>query len=359
MISELIQAFLFIFIAEMGDKTQILAMAFATKYSLSKVLLGVMLGSALNHGLAAVLGTYLTLFIPIETIQLIAAFAFIGFGLWSLKIGDEDEEENNIPKFGPVLMVASAFFIGEMGDKTQLTVIALSSTAAFPFFVVVGTVLGMIFTSAIGIFVGSRLGKKIPETTIKIVAACIFLTFGIMGLLENVPVRFATTTNIVFFLMVLASFVAYLIRKMFMNIADTPHKRAAQNLYLNTQKLQNALDKVSFEQEDCQKCNENNCTIKCLKKHLAIAQDEGAFITQNRWDVPFCESAVCNRQSLKECLMETINTCLQCPNHQDNCVGSQTREVLEKMYFGKTIPFDGNIQEYREEIEKIEPDFFK
>lgn len=111
MFQELIQAFFFIFMAEMGDKTQLMAMAFATKYSLSKVLLGVALGSFLNHGLAALLGTYLTLFIPLDTIGLLAAFAFIFFGLWALKVNGDDGEENELhSRFGPVIMVASAFF---------------------------------------------------------------------------------------------------------------------------------------------------------------------------------------------------------------------------------------------------------
>ena len=127
MFQEILKAFTLIFIAEMGDKTQILAMAFATRYPVKKVLLGIGIGAFLNHGLAVLLGSLLSNFIPINTLQLVAGIAFVGFAIWSLKIEEDDEEET--PKFqlGPVVTIALAFFIGELGDKTQLTAITLAS----------------------------------------------------------------------------------------------------------------------------------------------------------------------------------------------------------------------------------------
>ena len=83
MIQELLKAFLLIFIAEMGDKTQILAMAFATQFPVRKVLLGIGLGVVLNHGLAVALGSYLSRVVPLSTVQIIAGAAFVGFALWT------------------------------------------------------------------------------------------------------------------------------------------------------------------------------------------------------------------------------------------------------------------------------------
>src|SRR5690606_22932798 len=146
--------------AEMGDKTQILAMAFATQYQVKKVLMGVFLGSLLNHGIAVALGSYLSSVIPINTIQIIAGISFVGFALWTLKNDDDDEEEGDSKgKFGPVFTVAMAFFIGELGDKTQLTAITLSVDASYPVFILLGTVSGMILTSSLGIYVGSKIGN--------------------------------------------------------------------------------------------------------------------------------------------------------------------------------------------------------
>ncbi|MCC5911770.1 MAG: TMEM165/GDT1 family protein [Clostridiaceae bacterium] len=356
---ELIQAFFFIIMAEMGDKTQMLAMAFATKYSLRKVLLGVLLGSALNHGLAAVLGSYLTYFIPISTIQLLAACAFIGFGIWSLKIDDEEEDGPSY-RFGPVLTVAAAFFMGEMGDKTQLTVITLSSQANYPLFILIGTVAGMIVTSALGVFVGSKLGRKIPEVGLKLISSFVFIMFGLVGLRETVPVEYTTLPMVTGFLVALIGIILWMLRNILNRptLEDTPYKRAASELYLNTQRVQEALLKVYQENTACSGCDRNQCTMLCLNDRLAEAQRKEKFIIEREWDIPLCKDKLCDSTNVKESLIETINTCLECPAHEKNCVGNQTRKTLEKLYFGKSIPFNGNRQEYYAHIKKIDPQFW-
>src|SRR5690606_14975105 len=101
MIQEMIKALFLIFVAEMGDKTQILAMAFATRFPVRKVLAGIGLGVLLNHGLAVLLGSYLSQVVPIKTIQMIAGAAFVGFALWTLKPEDEEEEMETRMQFGP------------------------------------------------------------------------------------------------------------------------------------------------------------------------------------------------------------------------------------------------------------------
>ena len=174
MLQEFIKSLFLIFMAEMGDKTQILAMAFATQFKIPEVLLGVFIGSLLNHGIAVGVGACISTIIPIRTIQIIAGVLFIGFALWTL--AEEEEEENHKrKKFGPVITVAIAFFIGELGDKTQLAAITLSSTANFPIFVLMGTVTGMVFTSTLGIFVGSKIGCKVSKLTMKIISSAVFM----------------------------------------------------------------------------------------------------------------------------------------------------------------------------------------
>ena len=213
MILELIKAFILVLIAEIGDKTQILAMAFATKFPVKKVLLGIFLGSFLNHGLAVILGSYISAFIPINTIQIVAGFAFVGFSLWTLKRdGDEDDDEKKKSTFGPVITIAIAFFIGELGDKTQLTAITLATDAIYPYAILGGTVLGMIVTGGMGIIVGKKLRDKISDFLIKVIAASVFMFFGITKLYQTLPKYYLNLQNIIIFFMILTISVFMMIR---------------------------------------------------------------------------------------------------------------------------------------------------
>lgn len=147
----------------MGDKTQIIAMTFATQYKVKDVILGVVFGVAFNHGIAIVLGRFLSKVIPMNLIQIIAGIMFVVFGIMALRDEDADEVKNK-KALSPVTTVALAFFIGELGDKTQLTAMTLSTEGSYPLFILIGTTLGMVATSGLGIFIGSRIGEKIPDS---------------------------------------------------------------------------------------------------------------------------------------------------------------------------------------------------
>lgn len=170
-------------LAEMGDKTQLLAMAFATKYKASKVMIGVFLATVFNHALAVAVGNYITRFDSAQIwIQGIASLSFIFFGLWTIRGDKLEGEENRTSKFGPIVTVTIAFFIAEMGDKTQLATIALAAKfPATPIGILMGTTTGMLIADAIGIIVGIVLCKKIPEKKIKLVSAGAFILFGLIG----------------------------------------------------------------------------------------------------------------------------------------------------------------------------------
>ncbi len=168
----------------MGDKTQLLAMAFATRFHWYIVLMAVFGATAANHLLAVMVGHYLDNLIPIGYIRVGTAVSFILFGLWTIR-GDKLQGEENKYKFSPFWTVAIGFFIAEMGDKTQLATVTLAAkyNAILP--VWLGTTTGMVVADAIGIVVGIALGKKIPDRLIKWVAALIFIGFGIVGLYES------------------------------------------------------------------------------------------------------------------------------------------------------------------------------
>jgi Predicted membrane protein len=185
----------FVVLAEMGDKTQLLAMAFATRYRWKTVMWGVFAATILNHLFAVVVGNYLTHLVPMQYIQIIAALSFILFGLWTIR-GDELDGEDKETKRSPFWTVAVAFFMAEMGDKTQLATIALAAQFNSIIPVWMGTTTGMMIADGIGIIIGIVLGKKIPERVVKWVAAIIFILFGLFGLYESVPKQFLTTPMI-------------------------------------------------------------------------------------------------------------------------------------------------------------------
>lgn len=191
-----ITSLVFVVLAEMGDKTQLLAMAFATRYRWQTVMWGVFVATVLNHLLAVVVGSYLTKLVSIEYVQIAAAVSFIFFGLWTIR-GDELGDEVQFARYNPFWTVAIAFFLAEMGDKTQLATVALAAqfNALIP--VWLGTTSGMMVADGIGIIIGIVLGKKIPERLVKWVAALIFIGFGLAGLYEFVPARFLTIPAIV------------------------------------------------------------------------------------------------------------------------------------------------------------------
>lgn len=177
-------AFIMVVLAEMGDKTQLLAMAFATKYPWKKVMLGILVATILNHFVAIAAGIYLNSFIPKDIIELVASIAFIVFGLWILK-DDELGNEAEKNRFSIFWTVAIAFFLAEMGDKTQLATVALSAQiGADMLSILVGTTLGMLVADGLGILLGATLHKYVPDRVIKKIASLIFILFGVIGILH-------------------------------------------------------------------------------------------------------------------------------------------------------------------------------
>jgi Ca2+/H+ antiporter, TMEM165/GDT1 family len=176
-----IASLLFVVLAEMGDKTQLVAMAFATRYRPQTVLLAVFFATLLNHALAVVAGRFLSTIVPLDAISLVAACSFILFGLWTLRGDTLDGEDRRHSSFGPLLTVGIAFFLAELGDKTQLATISLAVEYSDALGVLLGTTTGMVIADSIGIVIGIILGKRIPETLIRWVSSGVFIFFGFFG----------------------------------------------------------------------------------------------------------------------------------------------------------------------------------
>jgi len=178
--SGFLSSFFLIFLAEMGDKTQLVALSLATKFNPWKVVVGIFIGTLVSHLMAVMIGQNLSLIIPMQYLKVIVGLSFIGFGLWTLK-GDKyaEKKEKGGSKLGSVITVALAFFLAELGDKTQLATISLAAQYRTLFGVLAGSTLGMVCADGLAIALGSFAGKKLPEKTIKYFSAAIFIIFGL------------------------------------------------------------------------------------------------------------------------------------------------------------------------------------
>jgi len=276
---EFIKAMLLILVAEMGDKTQIVAMAFATKYKLHQILIGVALGSAANHGLAILFGTMLTQYLDMSVIQSVAGMLFLVFAYLSLHIDDPEEEEEVREKFGPMLTVALAFFVGELGDKTQLTALSLATDAQYPFLILLGTTSGMVLTSLLGILIAQKFGERIPEEIMKVLAATAFLIFGAQKMLIAANL-FEISTNIVMISAFIIACIMALRLKSFhtsvQTVQETRLKRRAAALYRMINVVKSGLEEMCHGEEHCGQCKGRECLIGYMKfiiNHLEHEED--------------------------------------------------------------------------------------
>ncbi len=177
------QALIFITLAEMGDKTQLVSLAFASRYPARTVLAGILVATLVVHLFSVAIGEILGLVMPTFWLSIAAGVAFIGFGLWTIR-GDtlQADASERHQRFGPFLIVAVTFFLAELGDKTMLATVTLASQLQAFVPVWIGSSLGMVIADGVAILVGAVAGKRLPERAIRIAAATIFIVSGIVTL---------------------------------------------------------------------------------------------------------------------------------------------------------------------------------
>jgi putative Ca2+/H+ antiporter (TMEM165/GDT1 family) len=174
-----LKALVLVAVAEMGDKTQLLTLAFAARLPARHVLGGVLIGTLANHSLAVGVGGAALLIVPVPWVKVVAGLSFIGFGLWTLR-GDRLRGREEKSLVHPLLTVAVSFFMAEMGDKTQLATAVLAAEAAAPVPVWLGSSLGMVLADGVAIGAGALLGRQLPERAIQVGATLLFLVFGLL-----------------------------------------------------------------------------------------------------------------------------------------------------------------------------------
>jgi putative Ca2+/H+ antiporter (TMEM165/GDT1 family) len=172
-------------LAEIGDKTQLLAFLLAARFKKPvPIILGILAATIVNHGLAGAVGAWITHSISPDILRWVLGASFIGMAIWTM-IPDkiEDEETQVAKRFGVFGATLITFFLAEMGDKTQIATIAMAAHYADPLLVVIGTTLGMLIADVPAVFVGDKLANKIPMKLVHSVAAAVFAVLGIATLL--------------------------------------------------------------------------------------------------------------------------------------------------------------------------------
>ena len=172
-------------LAEIGDKTQLLAFILAARFKKPvPIILGILCATIVNHGLAGALGAWITSAVSPEVMRWVLGASFIGMAVWTMIPDKIEEEETQVAKrFGVFGATLITFFLAEMGDKTQIATVALSAHYANPLLVVVGTTIGMLIADVPAVFVGDKLASMIPMKVVHSIAAAIFALLGIATIL--------------------------------------------------------------------------------------------------------------------------------------------------------------------------------
>jgi putative Ca2+/H+ antiporter (TMEM165/GDT1 family) len=171
-------------LAEIGDKTQLLAFILAAKFRKPvPIILGILVSTLANHGFAGALGSWITSLLEPQTLRWILGISFIAMAIWTLIPDKFDEGDAKLARFGVFSTTVVAFFLAEMGDKTQIATVALAAQYNAFFAVVAGTTLGMMIANVPAVLLGDRIAKRMPVRLVHGVAAAIFAILGVATLL--------------------------------------------------------------------------------------------------------------------------------------------------------------------------------
>ncbi len=173
-------------LAEIGDKTQLLAFILAARFKKPwPIIAGILAATLLNHGLAGLLGAWITTAISPDVMRWVLGGSFLGMAIWTLLPDKIEEKEtqiaNRLGVFGATFVT---FFLAEMGDKTQVATVALAAHYVAPLWVILGTTLGMLMADVPAVFVGNKFAAKIPMRLVHSIAAGIFAVMGLLTLFQ-------------------------------------------------------------------------------------------------------------------------------------------------------------------------------
>ena len=170
-------------LAEIGDKTQLLAFILAAKFRKPvPIVLGILVATIANHACAGALGAWVTTLLAPETLRWVLGLSFLGMAVWTLIPDKFDEADAQLAKYGVFGTTLVAFFLAEMGDKTQVATVALAAQYQAFISVVAGTTFGMMLANVPAVLLGDRIADKMPVRLVHTIAAGIFALLGIATL---------------------------------------------------------------------------------------------------------------------------------------------------------------------------------
>ena len=186
----LLLSFAVIFVAELGDKSQLMALTFAARYPPVPILIGITIATGVVHAVSVLIGAVVAVSLPTDGINIAAGVAFLLFAAWTLRGDELDDDEaakaarSERGNRSAILAASGAFFLAELGDKTMLATITLATTEGL-FGTWLGSTLGMVAADALAILAGTLLGRRLPERAIAIGATVMFVVFGVALILEG------------------------------------------------------------------------------------------------------------------------------------------------------------------------------
>jgi putative Ca2+/H+ antiporter (TMEM165/GDT1 family) len=170
-------------LAEIGDKTQLLAFVLCAKYRKPlPIIIGIFLATIANHALAGALGTWITSLVAPQTLQWVLGVSFLAMAVWTLVPDKLDEKDAHVPPAGVMVATLIAFFVAEMGDKTQIATVALAAQFHAFYSVVAGTTVGMMIANVPAVILGERIGRRMPVRLLRQAAALLFALLGLATL---------------------------------------------------------------------------------------------------------------------------------------------------------------------------------
>ena len=170
-------------LAEIGDKTQLLAFILAAKFRKPlPIIVGILIATLLNHGFAGALGAWITSVVSPEVLRWAIGVSFVAMGVWTLIPDTFDESDAKLARFGVFGTTLVAFFLAEMGDKTQVATVALAAQFHALLAVVSGTTLGMMIANVPAVLLGDRIAHRMPVRLVHLIAAAIFVSLGVATL---------------------------------------------------------------------------------------------------------------------------------------------------------------------------------
>jgi putative Ca2+/H+ antiporter (TMEM165/GDT1 family) len=167
-------------LAEMGDKTQLLALLLATRFRKPvPIVLGILVATAANHAFAGAVGAWITTLVGPDVLRWVLGLSFVAMGVWALRPDEPPGDDARAPRFGVFATTVVAFFLVEMGDKTQLATVALAARFDALAAVVAGTTLGMMIANVPAVLLGDAVTRRLPLKVIRAAAAALFVALGL------------------------------------------------------------------------------------------------------------------------------------------------------------------------------------